>query len=257
MNEQNAHEIERGCEACIEALAECYRLSGADDDGNEGWRIAPFAVAEVRRLRVESDAEIERLTAQVTELREENDALRFPCGNDRRIPGDPDESWCCDCCGDLHEAKGRIEDLTEENERMAGSLQVLNEDYEKMSRLVTTLRSQVTELQAANTREVERRREAEAKVDDVLQSVIAEIARAVAKFPTWPTDPLHAVAVLGEEYGELQKAILQHVYEPHKSTAADVREEAIQTAAMAIRFARSLDRYDYARCEQHSQGGAE
>jgi hypothetical protein len=119
------------------------------------------------------------------------------------------------------------------------------------------LTAQVTELQSANTREVERRREAEAKVDDVLQSVIAEIARAVAKFPTWPTDPLHAVAVLGEEYGELQKAILQHVYEPHKSTAADVREEAIQTAAMAIRFARSLDRYDYARCEQHSQGGAE
>jgi Lar family restriction alleviation protein len=119
------------------------------------------------------------------------------------------------------------------------------------------LTAQVTELQSANTREVERRREAEAKVGEVMQSVIAEITRAVTKFPTWPTDPLHAVAVLGEEYGELQKAVLQHVYEPHKSTAADVREEAIQTAAMAIRFARSLDRYDYARCEQHSQGGAE
>lgn len=37
------------------ALAECYRLTGADPDGNEDWRLAPDAVGEVRRLRAEYD----------------------------------------------------------------------------------------------------------------------------------------------------------------------------------------------------------
>lgn len=88
-----------------------------------------------------------------------------------------------------------------------------------------------------------------AGVDDVL----LEVVRATGKFPTWPTDPLHALAVLGEEYGELNKAVLQAVYEPHKSTLADVREEAIQCAAMAVRFLMSLPIYRYEECEQHLQ----
>lgn len=88
---------------------------------------------------------------------------------------------------------------------------------------------------------------------DVIDQITAEVARATMKFPTWPTDPLHALAVLGEEYGELTKAMLQLTYEPHKSTADDVREEAIQTAAMALRLAMSLDRYEYRRGEQHKQ----
>lgn len=43
----------------IAALAECYRLTGADPDGNEDWRLAEDAVKEVRRLR----HEVERLDA--------------------------------------------------------------------------------------------------------------------------------------------------------------------------------------------------
>ena len=89
----------------------------------------------------------------------------------------------------------------------------------------------------------------------VEQLVQAELARAVAKFPTWPTDPLHALAVLGEEFGELTKAMLQHTYEPHKGvTAQDIRDEAIQTAAMALRLAMSLPCYQYRKAPQHSQG---
>lgn len=88
------------------------------------------------------------------------------------------------------------------------------------------------------------------------QLVQAELARAVAKFPNWPTDPLHALAVLGEEFGELTKAMLQHTYEPHKGvTAQDIRDEAIQTAAMALRLAMSLPCYQYRKAPQHSQGG--
>lgn len=87
----------------------------------------------------------------------------------------------------------------------------------------------------------------------IFDAIFAELDRATKKFPTWPTDPLHALAVLGEEYGELNKAMLQLTYEPHKTSLSEVRMEAIQTAAMALRLAMSLTRYQYAPCPQHSQ----
>jgi hypothetical protein len=43
----------------------------------------------------------------------------------------------------------------------------------------------------------------------IIDEVLAELERATSKFPTWPTDPFHALSVLGEEYGELQKSVLQ------------------------------------------------
>lgn len=87
----------------------------------------------------------------------------------------------------------------------------------------------------------------------VMNAVFGELRAAIDKFPEWPTDPLHALAVLGEEYGELTKDVLQMTYEPGKSTAEDVRKEAIQTAAMALRFVSSLDEYIYKAGEQHRQ----
>lgn len=36
-------------------LAECYRLTGADPDGNEDWRLAAHAVEAVREFRQEYD----------------------------------------------------------------------------------------------------------------------------------------------------------------------------------------------------------
>jgi NTP pyrophosphatase (non-canonical NTP hydrolase) len=86
-----------------------------------------------------------------------------------------------------------------------------------------------------------------------MAAMFEEVARATRKFPTWPNDPLHALAVLGEEFGELTKACLRRIYEPEKSSADDVRAEALQTAAMALRFLISLDRYEFARGQQHSQ----
>jgi hypothetical protein len=83
--------------------------------------------------------------------------------------------------------------------------------------------------------------------------IAAEVERAVAKFPTWPTDPLHALAVLGEEFGELTKAMVQLTYEPHKTSAEEVKIEAIQTVAMALRLHRSLDQYEYRPGAQHKQ----
>lgn len=91
---------------------------------------------------------------------------------------------------------------------------------------------------------------------EVAAEVLLEVERASRKFPTWPTDPLHAVAIVGEEAGELTKAVVQAVYEPHKSGLVDVRAEAVQTAAMAIRFLLSLGRYEFEPCAQHAQNGS-
>lgn len=50
------------------ALAECYRLSGADPDGDEDWRLAPHAVSEVTRLRNDYDEACEREVKYEKEL---------------------------------------------------------------------------------------------------------------------------------------------------------------------------------------------
>lgn len=42
-------------------------------------------------------------------------------------------------------------------------------------------------------------------------------------------------------------------YEPNKTTAENVHAEAIQTAAMALRFVASLNNYIYKAGEQHRQ----
>jgi hypothetical protein len=92
--------------------------------------------------------------------------------------------------------------------------------------------------------------------EDAVVDVLHEMERASTKFPTWPTDPLHAVGVVAEEMGELQKEVMQLTYEPHKSSPESVRKEAVQLAAMAMRFLVSLDRYVYAPGPQHSQASA-
>ncbi len=88
---------------------------------------------------------------------------------------------------------------------------------------------------------------------DVMKEVEAEMQRATAKFPTWPTDPLHVLAVLGEEFGELMKNMLQLHHEPHKITRENVRGGAIRVVTMALWLAMSLDAHEYRHEPQHSQ----
>lgn len=78
------------------------------------------------------------------------------------------------------------------------------------------------------------------------QRVAAELKAAIEKFPKWANDMYHALAVIGEEYGELQKAVVQYNYEPEKKvTIEDIRSEAIQTICMLHRFLNSLDHDQY------------
>lgn len=44
-------------------LGKCYRLSGADPDGDSDQMLAPYAVQEVKRLRSEFDAVSDQLLA--------------------------------------------------------------------------------------------------------------------------------------------------------------------------------------------------
>ncbi len=88
---------------------------------------------------------------------------------------------------------------------------------------------------------------------EAMKLIEHEVSRASSKFPQFPSDPLHAVAVLNEEVGELNKAVLQQVYEPHKNSADDVIQEAIQAGAMAVRFLMSVDKFEYVRGIQHTQ----
>lgn len=58
-------------------LATCFKLSGADPDGNEDWRLAPHAVEEVTRLRKDYDElgdETEALRDQLTQRTAELEA---------------------------------------------------------------------------------------------------------------------------------------------------------------------------------------
>lgn len=92
------------------------------------------------------------------------------------------------------------------------------------------------------------------KRNQIVQDVLEELERAVQKYPGWPTNAMHAIGPFNEEAGELNQALLQRVYEPWKNVDYDqVRKEAIQTAAMAIRFLMSIDMYDYTQSIQHYQ----
>lgn len=86
-----------------------------------------------------------------------------------------------------------------------------------------------------------------------LRVILDEVTRETEKSPDWSNDPLHALAILGEEYGELTKEVLKMTYEQNTSSVWAVRHEAIQTAAKAIRFVLSLEEYRYEPSSQHSQ----
>lgn len=79
----------------------------------------------------------------------------------------------------------------------------------------------------------------------VIGHIGQELIRATDKFPEWPEDPLHAMAVVHEEVGELAKAVLQQMYEPYKNSPNAVYMEAVQAAAMLIRFMENLSTYSW------------
>jgi len=76
----------------------------------------------------------------------------------------------------------------------------------------------------------------------ILYEVTKELLRAENKFPFWPKDHIHAAAIVNEESGELIRASLQLKYE--NGNIEDLKTEAIQCAAMCIRFLKNIDSYE-------------
>lgn len=80
---------------------------------------------------------------------------------------------------------------------------------------------------------------------DILSDILKEVKYAKKRFPNWPPHPAAQAGIVCEEAGELMKACLELKYECIEGYVKDkhiiihkdeIRMEAIQTAAMAIRF---------------------
>jgi hypothetical protein len=74
-----------------------------------------------------------------------------------------------------------------------------------------------------------------------MEEIYKEVERAKNKFSFWPNDIIHAAAIVNEESGELIRAALQFNYEG--GNIEDAKKEAIQTAAMCVRFLENLNKY--------------
>ena len=77
--------------------------------------------------------------------------------------------------------------------------------------------------------------------DQAIKLILDELDRAEKKFPSWPVDPVHAVAIVAEESGELVKAALDYSYSD--GGLKGMEREAVQVGAMAVRFLFHLDDY--------------
>ena len=83
------------------------------------------------------------------------------------------------------------------------------------------------------------------ELEGVFNEIGDELEFALQKFPQFPIDPIHAIAVVNEESGEATKDALQWCYEPHKNKDAEtLKKELIQTAAMCVRMIHGLDSGD-------------
>ncbi len=73
-----------------------------------------------------------------------------------------------------------------------------------------------------------------------LMDVLRERIRQDAKWGEQNNDPFLYLTVLGEEFGELCQAALHSRFGGH--AASKLREEAVQTAAVALAIVECLDR---------------
>ena len=69
---------------------------------------------------------------------------------------------------------------------------------------------------------------------EVITAIFKELKKAESKFPGWPSDIVHAAAIVAEESGELVQASIDCYY--GRGSEEKCIKEAIQTAAMSVRF---------------------
>lgn len=80
----------------------------------------------------------------------------------------------------------------------------------------------------------------------IYEEIMAEVDRAKKKHPRWPDHIVARAGIVCEEAGELVRACLNLKYKSNDKgrnkeyIRAEIRKEAIQTAATAIRFLENL-----------------
>ena len=79
------------------------------------------------------------------------------------------------------------------------------------------------------------------ETEEYMESILVELLQARVRHPDWPSDPVHASAIIGEESGELTQAALDFYYRGEGT--ARMMEECIQVGAMALRFLMHLGEY--------------
>lgn len=77
-------------------------------------------------------------------------------------------------------------------------------------------------------------------IHSILEKILQEYDFAVAKHPNWPKDVVHAMAILQEEVGELQKEVVEFNSE---RVTMNLTKEAYQVAAMIIRLLMNMNSY--------------
>ena len=76
------------------------------------------------------------------------------------------------------------------------------------------------------------------EINKIKDLVITELDNAEKIHPIWPDDLIHAAAILIEEAGEVIRSALD--YYNGKVSISKIRNETIQTAAMAFRLLKNL-----------------
>lgn len=79
----------------------------------------------------------------------------------------------------------------------------------------------------------EREASTRAVIQEAISQISDELAAAEKKHPTWPTDIIHASAILNEEAGKLTQAAIDYHY--HNGSLEKVRSYAARAGAMAVR----------------------
>lgn len=72
------------------------------------------------------------------------------------------------------------------------------------------------------------------KIQEAIKYIESELSIAKRRYPEYPDDIIHQIAIMAEESGEAVRAALQYKYE--NGELDNVKYELIQTAAMCLRM---------------------
>lgn len=83
---------------------------------------------------------------------------------------------------------------------------------------------------------------------EIIEAIVTEVQRTESISQNWPSDPVHAAAIVVGESSQLINAAWDHLCENRNDegmdTVARMHKVAVQTAVMAVRFLEALPYYD-------------